>query len=86
MGDIFHKMNVVGRILRCLAPKIPIPGLHTPYTPLTLNVGRTCEYDGIVSFLSCGKCDRIVNPARLEKEGWHIMGREQWHGMAGSSG
>ena len=47
MGDIFHKMNVVGRILRCLAPKIPIPGLHTPYTPLTLNVGRTCEYDDI---------------------------------------
>ena len=47
MGDIFHKMNVVGRILRYLAPKIPIPGLHTLYTPLALNVGRTCEYDDI---------------------------------------
>ena len=39
------KETVVGRILRYLAPKIPIPGLHTLYTPLTLNVGRTCEYD-----------------------------------------
>ena len=57
-----------------------------PHEILPTWVWVTCEYDGIVSFLSCGKCDRIVNPARLEEEGWHIMGREQWHGMAGSSG
>ena len=36
----------------------------------------TCEYDGIVSFLSCGKYDRIVNPTRLEEEDWHIVERE----------